>query len=161
MKQSTLIDHEILLPQNGEGVSLAAQFSRDEQTGAVVRIRRARPISCMMKVMGTETRVEIITRTEGACFFFHTRLGYLPFTAQPGEPTRQDVTDVLNRLRGDIDLVQSDLDVMLAPNGEVHLRGSLVTDTHPTLTTLFTAVAEYAQAARPYLLELRPLLARA
>jgi hypothetical protein len=158
MKETAVIDHRLLMPQDGEGVSLASEFRRDAQTGAVVRLRRTRPLSCTLKILGVETRVEIITRTEGACFFFHARLGHIPFTAQPGEPTRQDIIDVLRRLGSEMHMITSDVDLMLTPQGEVHLRGSLVTDAAPTLATLFTAVAEYTQGARPFLLELRPML---
>jgi hypothetical protein len=129
----------------------------DAKGNALKAERVMKPRRCLVPVLGTQTQAEIIARTNGACFFFRTHLGTLPFTAQaPAE--RQLVLDVIKLLKADLKLINSDIDVVLSGKGDVHLRGSLVTETQPTLETFLTALAQYAQSARAYVLELKPLL---
>lgn len=131
---------------------------RVDADGSTLKAERVmKPLRCMVPLFGTATQTEVIARSKGACFFFRTHLGTLPFTAQAPE-ARQMVLDILKALRTDLKMLTSDIDIVLSGKGDIHLRGSLITETKPTLDTFLTALAQYAQAARPYLMELKPLL---
>lgn len=128
------------------------------ENGELRTRQRLRPLQCVLRIFGAPTTAKVIARSEGACFFFHTVIGALPFTAEGGVALRQTLAEAIQRLQRDPDFITRDIDLRFDDKGLLHLHGSMVTETAATLPVFLTVMAEYAQAARPYLLELRPQL---
>lgn len=122
------------------------------------RLQARKPLRVSFPMHGQTISAEILYGRNGSCIFFRADLGALPYTAQSPE-ARQQVLNLVHALKRDPDYLAGEITLLKNPaTGLLAIRSSAVLQGKPAMTDLFSELARFAQAARPYFELLRPLL---
>lgn len=128
------------------------------QLAGDTRLQARKPLRITFPLASQTVAAEVLYGRNGSCIFFRLDLGALPFTAQ-GPEARQQVLTLMHNLKRDPDYLSGDITLLKNPTtGLLAIRSSAVMSGRPGVYDLINEMVRFAQAARPYLEVLQPLL---